>query len=103
MGHFPGRLPVPKVKRELRVLALPPHEVLSQLQFCRAILTERMAHRCLLCEQRLTVVHLHIRAIGALMLAAAVCHRCDRADPLGVCSGYVYMPCMRYNPLSPPR
>jgi hypothetical protein len=36
MGHFPGRLPVPKVKRELRVLALPPNEVLSQLQFCRA-------------------------------------------------------------------
>ena len=36
MGHFPGRLPVLKVKRELRVLALPPHEVLSQLQFCRA-------------------------------------------------------------------
>jgi hypothetical protein len=27
---------VPKVKRELRGLALPPHEVLSQLQFCRA-------------------------------------------------------------------
>ena len=37
-GHFPGRLPVPKVKRELRVLALPPNEVLSQLQFCRAYL-----------------------------------------------------------------
>src|SRR5215831_11669645 len=39
MGHFPGGLPVPKVKREPRVLALPPNEVLSQLQFCRANLS----------------------------------------------------------------
>ena len=29
------------------------------------ILTERCASRCLLCQQRLTVVHLHIRPIGA--------------------------------------
>jgi hypothetical protein len=36
-GPFSGRLPVLKVKRELQVLALPPNEVLSQLQFCRAI------------------------------------------------------------------
>jgi hypothetical protein len=40
MGHFPGRLPVLKGKRELRVLALPPNEVLSQLQFCRAYLSK---------------------------------------------------------------
>jgi hypothetical protein len=45
MGHFPGRLPVPKVKRELRVLALPPNEVLSQLQFCRAYKDSQRGHR----------------------------------------------------------
>ena len=46
------------------------------------ILCERMAHRCRRCERSLTIVHLHIRKVAHLMVAAAVCRQCERADPM---------------------
>ena len=45
------------------------------------LLTERMAHRCRRCERPPGTVHLHIRPILGLMLAAAVCRACEREDP----------------------